>query len=389
MTKKDDMENPFGPRKRNHVAKCPRCGTPHQYVDVTNPMTNDPGYWVVKCSGCAEPFCIANLHDVYDSFTDVTILSREEGNIELDQAPVAHEVAVYNLELNVLRLKYDYAACPLYECSCAKPLDQLARQQLVEEFEEVNKQYRYRVHYALKGKFYAEYVVAKVHFACECGAKHVATYYTRFVVDDDQPPLKIDDYILADVSGAQLSDTLDGIRSKDDAMDLLAKLVMRWNLIANQVLVASPFIGHQYLSPEDQMGIWEWLLSMLDSRIAIFVTRATTWKAYRRSMQVAGLPVDVLEQFGLENKVVSAGQSKQDFHAKFYAGLSDSWCEVYSGSANLVRGPSMENTSFRSMTREAFDRRYVARMAFKAPLPQPEFKAAKRSLVIYQSETAA
>ena len=24
------------------------------------------------------------------------------------------------------------------------------------------------------------------------------------------------------------------------------------------------------------MGIWEWLLSMLDSRMAIFVTRATT-----------------------------------------------------------------------------------------------------------------
>lgn len=102
-------------------------------------MANDPGYWVVKCSGCAEPFCIANLHDVYDSFTDVTILSREEGNIELAQAPVAHQVAVYNLEQNVLRLQYDYAVRPLYECSCAKPLDQLARQQLVEEFEEVNK----------------------------------------------------------------------------------------------------------------------------------------------------------------------------------------------------------------------------------------------------------
>lgn len=87
----------------------------------------------------------------------------------------------------------------------------------------------------------------------------------------------------------------------------------------------------------------------------------------------------------LKNKVVSAGQSKQDFHAKFYAGISDDWCEVYSGSANLLRGPSMENTSFRSMTRETFNRRYLARMALKKPLPVSEYKANERSLVMYGS----
>lgn len=383
------MENHFYTRKFNQVAQCPLCAEPHHYVNVKHPISNDPGYWVVKCSGCAEPFCIADLHDVNDSFAKgFSILSREEGDIDNPQAPIAHKVAIYNLNLNKIRLHYDYATCPLYECTCTKPLDLLARKQLDVEYKKVNKEFCNRMNYAFKGIFNAEYIVAKLHFTCECGVDHVATYYTRFIVNPDQIPPEVDDYILADVSGAQLSDSLDGIRSKNDAMDLLAKLIMRWNLLADQVLLASPFIGHLYLSSEDQMKIWEWLLNMLDPRIAIFITRTTAWNQYRKSMNDARISVDLLEDFGLENKVVSAGQSKQDFHAKFYAGISDDWSEVYSGSANLVRGPSMENTSFRKMTREAFDRRYITRMALKSALPQSEFKAAERSLEIYSSKPA-
>lgn len=383
----NDFENPFESRHRKHVANCPRCRTSHPYVDVKHPMVNDPGYWVVQCSGCGEPFCIAGLHDVFDSYgTRILILARGEGDVTEAEHPVAHEVARHNLDLNELSVVYDYDACPLYECTCSRALDTPALRQLEKEIGAINMQYRYRIHYAIKGRFYAQYVVAKVNLACECGAAHEATFYRRFIIDPNQPPLKAADFVLADVSGAQLADALDGIRSKDDAMDLLAKLVMRWNLLADQIMIASPFIGHQFLPQEKQMVIWEWLLSMLDARITVFVTRAASWKAYREAMKKTGLPVDILEQFSLENKVVSAGQSKQDFHAKFYAGISDDWCEVYSGSANLLRGPSMENTSFRRVTRETFDQRYLARMALKEPLPAPESKADERSLVMYQSE---
>lgn len=380
----DDLDNPFESRHRKHVANCPRCRTSHSYVDVKHPMANDPGYWVVQCSGCSKPFCITGLHDVFDSYgISIVVLAREEGDVRESEHPIAQEVARHNLDLNELSLVYDFDACPLYECACARPLDIAALRQLEKEIEAVNMQYRYRIHYGIKGRFYAQYVVAKVNFTCECGAVHEAAFYRRFVIDPDQTPLKATDFVLADVSGTQLTDALDGIRSKDDAMDLLTKLVMRWNLLADQIVIASPFIGHQFLSKEKQIAIWEWLLSMLDARITVFVTRSTSWKAYREAMEKTGLPVDILEQFSLENKVVSAGQSKQDFHAKFYAGISDDWCEVYSGSANLLRGPSMENTSFRSMTRETFNRRYLARMALKKPLPVSEYKANERSLVMY------
>jgi hypothetical protein len=356
----------------------------HSYVDVKNPVVNDPGYWVVQCSGCGEPFCISDLHDVFDSYgSGIVILDRKEGDVHGAEHPVAEEIARHNLNLNKLSLGYDYDAYPLYECTCLRPLDIAALRQLEKEMEAVSIQYRYCIHYGLKGRFHTQYVVAKVNFTCLCGDAHEATFYRQFVIDPDHPPLKAADFVLADVSGAQLEDALNGIRSKNDAMDLLSKLVMRWNLLADQIMIASPFVGHQFMSKEKQLAIWEWLLSMLDARITVFVTRSTTWRAYLETMEKIGLPVDILQQFSLENKVVSAGQSKQDFHAKFYVGISDDWCEVFSGSANLLRGPSMENTSFRRMTRERFNQRYLARMALKVPLPAPEFKAVERSLVIY------
>jgi hypothetical protein len=384
----NQFENPFEDQHRKRVANCPRCKMSHAYVDVKHVMFNDPGYWVVKCSGCQEPFCIPDLHDVFDSYgTGLDILAREAGEIAESDHPVAREVAQHNLDLDKLILAYDYTTCSLYECPCSKPLDLLALQQLGKEINEVNKQYRHRIHYAIKGKFSTEYVVAKIAVTCECGADHEATFYHRFVVDWDHPPLCADDFVLADVTGTHLSESLDGIRSKNDAMDLLAKLVARWNLLADQVMIASPFIGHQFLSHEKQMVIWEWLLGMLDSRITVFVTRSSSWKAYRNAMEASGLPVTVLEQFGLENKVVSAGQSKQDFHAKFYAGLAADWAEVYSGSANLLRGPSMENTSFKRITRDMFNSRYLTQMALKQELPVVDLKVDQRSQVIYRSKS--
>jgi hypothetical protein len=369
------------------VAKCPKCGKPHHFTDVKHPVINDPGYWEIRCSGCAAIFCIPGLHDVFDSFADpeVNIVTRSEDSIAESPHPVASEIAVYRLDMNRLELAYDLASCALYYCSCGQALDELAYAQLRVEFDGVQREYSYRMHYALKGRFRAHYVTADVIFACPCSLSHTATFYTRFMDSDSKGPA-VEKYILADVAGAELGDILDGVRTKNDAMDMLEKLILRWNLLADQILIASPFVGHQYMSATKQLEIWEWLLGLLDPQISIFLTRSTAWTNYRKSLADAGLPLEVLENFGLENKVVSAGHTKQDFHTKFYAGISEDWSEVYSGSANLVRGPSMENTSFRRTSRQSFNHRYLLQMALKQPLPAPLFKAAERSLNIYRSK---
>lgn len=380
------LESLTSDRTRPMVAKCPRCGKPHHYTNLRHPIVSEPGYWEVRCMECRELFCIPGLHDVFDSYADarVDIVTRSEGGVDESPHPPATEIAIYRLDLNRLALVYDLASCALYECPCGQPLDELAYEQLGAEFDDIQREYTNHLNYALKGHFNAHYATVDLVFACPCGLSHTATLYTRFLIDPAKRP-RLEDYILADVSGVKLEEVLDGIRSKTDAMDLLGKLILRWNLLADQIFVASPFVGHQYMSAAEQLTIWEWLLSLLDPQIAIFLTRSTTWKSYRKSLADAGLPSDVLENFGLENKVVSAGQSKQDFHAKFYAGISEDWSEVYSGSANLVRGPSIENTSFRRMSRDLFDRRYSDQIKLKEPLPAVAFKASERSASIYRS----
>jgi hypothetical protein len=75
-----------------------------------------------------------------------------------------------------------------------------------------------------------------------------------------------DEYLLADVSRSDLPERLDGLNSKSEIMAFLEKLIIRWHLIADQIIVASPFVGHQWLSKEAKMSMWTWLLSMLDPR---------------------------------------------------------------------------------------------------------------------------
>ena len=53
---------------------------------------------------------------------------------------------------------------------------------------------------------------------------------------------------------------------------------------------------------------------------AIQEALAPAWTNCRKSLADAGLALHVLENFGMENKVVSAGHTEQDFRAKFLCG---------------------------------------------------------------------
>ncbi|WP_334052965.1 hypothetical protein [Burkholderia cepacia] len=241
--------------------------------------------------------------------------------------------------------------------------------------------YAAAVNYLLKGGPEPDIALVRLPFTCSCGGNHLATFYTRFAMGSICPSSE-DDFLLADVSGAALEDTLDGIVSKDDAMDLLEKLVIRWNLLAEQILIVSPFVGTSYMSNEKQLAIWSWLLKMLDAEKSVFLTRGATYTAYKTAMENDGISVDLLEKYGLENKIVAMDVKKQDFHAKFFAGVSKRGCEVMSGSANLVRGPSVENIGFRVMDKTKFDERYLAKLNLKKPLPKP--KAASRHWILIE-----
>lgn len=365
-----------------HVANCPFCGQSHHYVEIRFPVENDLGYWEVECSQCNKRFII-ELSNPLESGGNLRrqIKTRHEEPFAGDRAIVARDVLQHNINLNRNSWSFNYSAAPLYRCAKnSSNLEMLAKNDLQTNIAEIISAYGTAVNYLMKGGAKHDIALTRVPVTCSCGGKHTATFYTRLAMGTEDGPRSANDFLLADVSGAVMEETLDGIVSKDDAMDFLEKLVIRWNLLAEQIVIVSPFVGTTYMSNEKQLTIWNWLLGMLNAEKSIFLTRGATYTAYKQAMETGGIPVDLLEKFGLENKIVAMDVRKQDFHAKFFAAVSDRGCEVMSGSANLVRGPSVENIGFRLMDKAKFDERYLDRMNLKKPFPTP--KAGPRHWVL-------
>jgi hypothetical protein len=107
---------------------------------------------------------------------------------------------------------------------------------------------------------------------------------------------------------------------------------------------------------------------LLDPKKAVFITRGKEFKSYKTLLQdVAGFDHHLLEEYGLESKLISAETKKHDFHAKFFTGLNERTCEVLSGSANLVRGPSIENVAFTTISPEKWERSYLDKLNVRLP----------------------
>ncbi|MGY3396460.1 hypothetical protein ACVWW6_009051 [Bradyrhizobium sp. USDA 3311] len=88
----------------------------------------------------------------------------------------------------------------------------------------------------------------------------------------------------------------------------------------------------------------------------------------------------MLQEYGLESRLVAADTKKQDFHAKFFIGMNDEQCEVLSGSANLVNGKSIENLVFKAISPERCASRYLDKLNVKLP----EFPAPSRHFVLIE-----
>lgn len=362
-----------GTRRTAHAANCPHCAQPHHYVETRLPIDNDQGYWTVECLKCKREFVVELLNPMESGgAASKHIRDKQEGAFIGDRKLVASDVLRHDINVNRNAWSFNYDAVPLYRCAKnAANLEELAKSALGKEISAVLSAYHAAANYLLKGGPDYDVAVVRVPLSCACGGKHTATYYARLAMGTDDGPTSEDQFLLADVSGSAMEDTLDGIVSKSDAMDLLEKLVIRWNLLADQILIVSPFVGTAYTSHEKQLEIWNWLLGILNPNKGAFLTRGATYTSYKKAMEADGIPVDLLEKFGLENKIVAMDVRKQDFHAKFFAAVSETGCEVMSGSANLVRGPSVENISFRRMAKLQFDERYLRRLNLKKGLPAP------------------
>lgn len=357
-------------KSKTKKVKCPRCESLHTYTEIIFPSVNDSGVWEIECQECDQIFYVKILNP-RESFLDPNYLVKRRLDDEqgLDPKYFASDVIEYNFNLNDQRLLFSYETSPLFVCpQTGANLEIVARDVLSTYLTDICKEYAAVVSYYLKGSTNDfEFAVVSTEIPCKCAAKHVVTFYCKFA-KTGSVQRSISEYLLADITETDLTSHLDGLFSKADVMSFLEKLLIRWNLLCDQVIITVPFVGHQYLSKESKMCIWNWFLTMLDPKKSIFVSRAATFGSYRSILEdVEGLNDKVLRDFDLENRIISANTKKNDFHAKFFAGVLKDRVEVMSGSANLVTGPSLENISFKHYSREAFDMKYVNKLKIAIP----------------------
>jgi hypothetical protein len=343
---------------QKHVALCPNCAAPHAYTQVRfRGGLNDDGCWSATCAKCGQAFHIRVVNPT-ESHAEFKVEDRFDSECENPELPFATDSIVHDVPESDFAPAFDYGGAALYRCpKTGTSLEHAALQALQTNFERVSAAYHAAENYLCsKGAFRGENAVVHVKVSCSCELPHVATFYTAFPIDFAERP--IGKYHLADISGIDIADRLEGLFSKSDIMSFLSKLLIRWHLTCDRIIVASPFVGHQFDKLEEKYDRWSWLLSQLAPERATLITRPATFNAFR-SLSAGDVTYDLLKRYGLENKIIAANAKKQDFHAKFFIGLAKEGCEVLSGSANLVHGPSIENITFRSMSLDRCKERYL------------------------------
>jgi hypothetical protein len=318
---------------------------------------NDDGAWAVECESCAKRFAVPVKNPEYS-----------KPNVGWRHEPIEWpcpelvpltECVEHSSPRRWTNWQFSLGAAALYTCArSGDPLEEAAYAVIKEDRRALDQTWHNLEQY-LAGSATAsdDRILLICDVPCQCGQQHIAVFYAPTLIKKSHALPMDERCLLAHISGTDLEDRLSCILSKSDAMDLLEKLLIRWQLTCRAIVVASPFVGYQRLKPEARQSLWDWLLANLDPEKAMLLTRGGTWKEFKGLQDAAGMKFEELERYGLVSPLV--GKGKHDFHAKFFAGVAPEATEVASGSANLVRGPSFENLAFQRMSEQRFQRRYI------------------------------
>jgi hypothetical protein len=127
------------------------------------------------------------------------------------------------------------------------------------------------------------------------------------------------------------------------------------------------------MKDDEILELWEWITNYLDPNKSIFITRRATFNKYKNVFEKnKGVSLEFLEDYDLDNKVISNFTSKQDFHTKIFTGFSAERSEVLSGSFNLLKGSSVENLAYNKYNANIFKNNFIDKLNIPIDLEKPE-----------------
>lgn len=352
-----------------HRGKCPSCGATVEFTEartieldlpigIVVPICDDEGISLGRCTRCHDRFSVRVLNPDISFFR---MGAENEGHafdpIDAALSSLPCMTDHVNVENQVGRREYtyDFTSNPLYICdTCGCGLDSIAFKKLSEQHAKISKAYGNYVNWSL-GNGYGgmpEYTIVRISFKCDCENMLTAFFYTGY---REQAFPENKDISLANIIGSRrLSSRIPpALYSKNEVIDWLYKLLSRWMLTFDEVYVISPFIGHQFLKAPVQLTSWLDLIKRLDHRKTRIITRSGQLRRFRNAFsEMQGRTYDELVMLDLGSPTINQTKQGSNSHAKVYCAVGKSHCEVFSGSGNVVRGPSKEVMHFHQVDSE-------------------------------------
>ncbi len=375
------------------IKKCPNCKNNIQLNEVRFPGgVNDRGGIVFFCQKCNQ--------SLYLTISNPSESTVNNGGYEVDcwdneietqhsflsqypDAKLADEGLMVSGDIKKRIYEFDYNSPHLYFChKCNSEIETLAQSTLYFQRNNIKMSYQNLMNNMLaQGKREYSKLIIELTSNCNCGENINFFWHKEFKANGDFN-LNYRELHLINTSCGIHGNKIDGIAPKSECKKILEKLVTRWNILQSHTIIATPFIGHQWMDENQIKELWDWIINYLDPKKSTLITRTATYNKYKKICAKSGIDLDLLENYGIGNKVIDDFTKKQDFHAKIYVGYSSNSAEVLMGSFNLLDGPSVENICFKNISYSQLIDNYISKM--KIQIEEP--KSIGREFVLHMSQ---
>lgn len=366
------------------IYKCPKCDNIITCYTRRFPMMNDQGWIVIECDECKQK-CDAkknkNPHSKIEStFIYVSMLNPDESSVKsggrkikaydaemyeeskvVENYPTVIKVDEHVITPTTMPQHCQNTDCrdlPNMICSCGVNVAEIAESKFLEESESISKatvssrnmHYRY-------GRDY-KHICIKISCTCACGCPFDA-YFAHSIKTESDFNWNANLFHLVSTSFPISADNINGVKSKDECMSTLKKFLARWNIIADKIILISPFIGNIHQTNEQLAQEWKNVVDIVDAQKTTLYTRKATISNIRKTYQNQGIDENVFISYGLEDDLIKKLGKSKSFHAKIYAGIIGDKVEFLSGSFNLVSGKNKETINYQKLPLSTFKDSYL------------------------------
>lgn len=348
-------------------SKCPHCNNVVTFSEaftkhcdlpngITVPAHDEDGVMIGQCSNCNGNFSLNVTNPELSDFSDGTLKKdyyfKSDGKEKEDlYKNILNATARVQGDdkLKQYCLNYVYDDYPLYVCNqCGENLERLSLEAFKDSFSLFQEEHNNYINWSLKhgGGKSPEHIIIKLDFRCYCGEECKGVFFKKYA---ETLHLDVNEFAIFNIMGARSVDDRikSGVYSKDNCVSWLFKLIPRWTLLFDKVYIITPFVGHQWLKSDELMNTWLELVNRLDHKKSKILLKYGQFSSFKKAYSKENnVTYEKLSEFELGADILSEIKQTNDFHAKIYCGISQDRCEVFSGSANLVKGKSMEVMHF-------------------------------------------